>query len=326
MLNRRPELKKSLNRLALLKMQTDLANSIAHLSGSIVAGDPALFYDHIRWTENYYRHRGVKSDILFAQLDALLRSIMEFELQDGDNTPSGIIHSGIDWLKKHRSLPPSDEEIPVSPEGLTYAAMLLEGDEVKAEKFIHDLLIQKWGIEEIITDVAQQALCEVGRRWHTNQISSKRENCASRINRSIIMDLFKPDSKPVPVIGKCALYSPAGELHNMGISIFGELIKQKGFEVHKFGPNIPDSEFIACLLTLRPDALAISITMAYDLAYLDIVLRKIRQNSELANMIIVVGGYLAGKLKSNDELYGADIITKDMDVGINSVLDAIQVE
>lgn len=326
LLNRRPDLKKSLNRLALLKMHTNLANSIAHLSGAIVADDPALFHDHIRWTENYYRHRGVKSDILVAQLEALLRSIMEYEITNGNNTSSGIIYSGIDWLKKHRNAPSSDEEKPVCPEGLAYAAILLEGDEEKAEKFIHDLLQKKWGIQEIITDVAEQALFEVGRKWHTNQISSKRENCASRINRSIIMDLFKRDDKPVPVIGKCALYSPAGELHNLGISIFGELIKQKGFQVHKFGPNIPDSEFLACLLTVRPDALAISITMAYDLAYLDVVLRKIRQNPELNDMIIVVGGYMACKLKSADQLYGADIIARDLEHGINSVSETIQVE
>ena len=326
LLNRRPELKNSLNRLALLKMHTDLANSIAYLSGAIVADDPALFHDHIIWTDNYYRHRGVKSEILTAQLEALLRSIREFEIQDGDNNPSCILHSGIDWLNRHRSLPSSDAEKPVCPEGLAYAAILLEGDEKKAVKFIHDLLQQKWGIEEVITDVTQQALCEVGRRWHTNQISSKRENCASRINRSIIMEFFKRNNEPVPVIGKCALYSPAGELHNLGISFFGELIKQKGFEVHKFGPNIPDSEFIACLLTLRPDALAISITMAYDLAYLDVLLHKIRQNHELANMMIVIGGYLAGKLKSVAQLHGADVIARDLNHGINSVLETIHVE
>jgi methanogenic corrinoid protein MtbC1 len=326
LLNRRPELKQSLNRLALLKMHTDLVNSIAHLSGAIVAADPALFYDHIKWTDNYYRYRGVKSEILLAQLEALLRSIREFEMHDGDNTPSGILYSGIDWLNNHRNLPSSEEEIIVSPEALVYAAILLEGDEKEAEKFIHELLHQNWGIEEVITDVSQQALCEVGRRWHTNQISSKRENCASRINRSIIMELLKRNFEPVPVIGKCALYSPAGELHNLGISIFGELIKLKGFEVQKFGPNIPDSEFIACLLTLRPDALAISVTMAYDLAYLDVVLQKIRQNHELDNMMIVVGGYMSGKLKSANQLPGSDVIARDLEHGINSVLETIKVE
>ncbi|TVQ14581.1 MAG: hypothetical protein EA364_04265, partial [Balneolaceae bacterium] len=161
LLNRRPDLKKSLNRLALLKMHSDLTNSIAHLSGSIVAEDPDLFYDHIKWTENYYRHRGVKPGILVDQLEALLKSIREFELLDSDNTASGIIYSGIEWLGNHRNSPTTNEEIPVSPEGLEYAAILLDGDELNAENYINELIEQKWAIEEIITDVMQPALYEV---------------------------------------------------------------------------------------------------------------------------------------------------------------------
>lgn len=326
LLNRRPELKKSLNRPTLLKMHSDLTNSIAHLSGSIVAEDPELFHDHIKWTESYYVHRGLKPEILPDLLSVLNHSITECAYAIGDNTPSEFIRSGIEWLRKHRIAPTADEENPVCPEGYTFAAILLEDDLEKARAFIDDLIKQKWNVEEIVTDVVQAALSEIGSKWHTNHISSKREHAASKISRTVILDLLINQPKSESINGKCALYSPSGELHNLGITIFGELLKNQGIEVHKFGPNIRDSEFITCLQTIKPDALAISITMASDLAHLALILTKIRQTGDLEKLPIVVGGYLAGKLKSKNQLAGIDIIRCDLQQGINTIKKAIQVE
>ncbi|MFU8860017.1 MAG: B12-binding domain-containing protein [Cyclonatronaceae bacterium] len=253
-------------------------------------------------------------------------SISEITCSSGDDTPTEIIHSGIEWLHNHRTASINDEENPVSPEGHAYAAILLEDDLEKARTYIDELIRQQWNIEEIITDVVQNALSEIGSKWHTNQISSKRENTASKINRSVILDLLKNDLRGISVTGLCALYSPSGELHNLGLTLVGELLKNQGIDVQKFGPNIRDSEFITCLQTLRPDALAVSITMASDLPNLAVVLNKIRQNPELDSMTIVVGGYLAGKLTSKGQLPGADVITNDLREGINSIKKSIQVE
>jgi MerR family transcriptional regulator, light-induced transcriptional regulator len=328
LLSKRPELKKSLNRIALLKMHSDLSNSIAHLSGSLVVDDPDLFQDHIKWTEHYYRHRGIRPDILADQLEALSESISEFESYLEDSAPREALIHGMEWLHQHNYSVITDVEIPMCPEALEYTRILLDGDRQRAKSFIHDLKDAKWKTEEITTDVVQAAMYEIGRLWHTNQISSRRENTASKINRSVIMGLFSRSEtdRPGEAKGICALYSPSGELHDLGIAILGEILKEHGLDVRKYGPNIPDHELINCLMPLKPDVMAVSITMAYDLAHLELLFDKIRSIEELGGMKIVVGGYMASKLKSAEQLSGADVIARNLNHGIDSILKAVQVE
>jgi MerR family transcriptional regulator, light-induced transcriptional regulator len=327
LLAKRPDLKKRLNRLALLKMHRDLSDSIANLCGSIVAEDPGLFRDHIIWTENYYRFRGINTEVLFDQMEALKKSILEASTTGLESAPCDYLTDGMAYLQKYRSGSiPTDVMQLSSSVSIVYAHLLLDMDKRAAESYIGDLLESRWEIEDIISMITQPALNEIGRLWHTNQISSRMESNASRLNREIILGLFDKGIKPEPTRGTCALYSPAGEMHDLGITILTQLLHHKSIRVLQFRPNIPDHELIELLIKNKPSVLGVSITMAYGLVPFELLTEKIKKQSELAGMKIIIGGYLANKLKKTGYFHGTDAIVKDLKQGIKTIVESIEFE
>ncbi|MCP3136760.1 cobalamin-dependent protein [Pyxidicoccus sp. QH1ED-7-1] len=137
-------------------------------------------------------------------------------------------------------------------------------------------------------EVIQEAQYEIGRLWQENIISVAQEHLATAISQLALAHLYRhlprdPDNGKV-VMMACV----KDELHEMGPRMASDFLEMAGFDVRFLGANVPPEHLARMLREVRPDLLALSVTMTYHLPQLREAVAHARE--ALPGIPIAVGG------------------------------------
>ncbi|NTX05637.1 cobalamin B12-binding domain-containing protein [Myxococcus sp. CA040A] len=138
-------------------------------------------------------------------------------------------------------------------------------------------------------DVIQQAQYEIGRLWQENVISVAQEHLATAISQLALAHLYRHLPRDPPN-GKLVMMSCVeGELHEMGARMASDFLEMAGFEVRFLGASVPPEHLARLLREVKPDLLALSVTMSYHLPALRRAVEHARE--ALPDVPIAVGGH-----------------------------------
>lgn len=144
------------------------------------------------------------------------------------------------------------------------------------------------GIAQLQSSVLREAQREIGRLWQENQISVAQEHMATAISNTALSYLYEAAPR-APANGKCVLVSCVeGELHDFPARLVADGLDLAGFEVRYLGANVPTESLIESVHKERPDLVALSATMAFNLPALQSCVRRLRMN--VGPLPIMVGG------------------------------------
>jgi methanogenic corrinoid protein MtbC1 len=143
-----------------------------------------------------------------------------------------------------------------------YAAALLFGDEIAAEKTIRDALDAKLSTAEIDDEIIAPAMWLVGDLWERGELSVAEEHIATEISLRMLA-LQREAQRLVQTRGdhRVMLAAPAGELHVVALRMIGNLLRNTGYDVVMIGPDVPPEALAIAVLRHRPDVLCLSATM-----------------------------------------------------------------
>jgi methanogenic corrinoid protein MtbC1 len=191
-----------------------------------------------------------------------------------------------------------------------FVELLISGNYSKCSEFVHDNLKVNT-IPELYENIIKKALYEIGELWETNKISVATEHLASSIVEAILNELYgqiiSAERNTKKVIGACV----ENEFHQIGIKMITDVFEMNGWNAYIIGANTPTKELISFTNRVKPDILAISLSLYFNLPILENMLQKFR--NEFPDLTILVGGqaFLRGGhdvvLKYDNVVYVPDI-------------------
>lgn len=147
-----------------------------------------------------------------------------------------------------------------------YVQAQLAGDRAEAVRLVMDEGLGA-GIDPGVlqTDLIGAAQREIGRLWETNAITVAHEHQATAISQVALAHLY-PHLRRVAARGRVVVVAcVAGELHDMPARIASDALESAGYAVRFLGADVPTDALARTVASLRPDAVALSVTMPFHL-------------------------------------------------------------
>lgn len=154
--------------------------------------------------------------------------------------------------------------------------------------------------------VLQPALYEVGILWEKNKISVAQEHLVSAIVARVMATVNLVMIEPVKYHGRVVVAACANEYHEIGAMMIADILEMDKWDVCYLGANVPAGDLLDHLRMFKPDVLALSVTMAFNVTKVHETVKQIRQDPQLSALNVVVGGRAFGADKDLWKQVGAD--------------------
>lgn len=165
-----------------------------------------------------------------------------------------------------------------------------------------DKLIATLSFEGAARDVILPYLRELGERWEREEVSVAQEHFASIVLRARLLGLARGWDRG---IGPRALLACApGELHELGLIVFGLLLRQRGWRITYLGADTPVDTLTAVAQQLAPAAVVLVALTPDRLGPLREPLTQLARSTRL-----LLGG--AGASRDLAAAVGAELLPDD---------------
>lgn len=128
--------------------------------------------------------------------------------------------------------------------------------------------------QQLVSDVLQPLLREVGERWHRGDFAISQERLVSTIVRrhvGLMLDAYDRNARRGPLV----FATLPGERHELGLLACAMMCASRGYKVHYLGPDLPAAEIARFARELGAPVVALSVVMHERLAELPTQLREL---------------------------------------------------
>lgn len=280
---RRPELRERYGERGFNHCVQDAAYHLQYLEQSLRLDNEQLFADYVRWAKIMLEARRVPVDDLIANL-GIVAEVVSKEVPAARTTIEAAIRS--------LNAPLQDEaENPHAELAGAYLRAVLAGERNVASTLIKDAIARGVTLRDVYLHVFQPAQHEIGRRWQRNEITVADEHLATAITQVIMSQLypllFSGPRKPRTFVSACV----GGELHEIGARMVADFFEMDGWNTYYLGANTPVEGIVKTICERNAHVAGISVTISYNLAVAEQVIRDIRKDARCNKTKILVGGY-----------------------------------
>jgi DNA-binding transcriptional MerR regulator len=160
----------------------------------------------------------------------------------------------------HAGVPESHAAAPTVSELSTALLKALDSFDEPGAQAVIDRLLSDLSLTAVLRDVIIPYLADLGERWHRGTASIAQEHFASNVIRGRLAGLARGwGSGQGP---RALLACPPGELHDMGLVIFGIVLNRNGWRIDYFGMNTPVEEIERCAEATRPALVVLAATVS----------------------------------------------------------------
>lgn len=106
------------------------------------------------------------------------------------------------------------------------------------------------------------------------------------------MDLLKPHfiKDEIPSLGKIVIGTVKGDLHDLGKTLVGIMLKGAGFEVIDLGKDVPPEKFIETAINESAQLIGMSALLTTTLPVMQEVIHLLKQNNLNNKIKTIIGG------------------------------------
>jgi methanogenic corrinoid protein MtbC1 len=154
--------------------------------------------------------------------------------------------------------------------------------------------------------VIQPSLYRIGTLWETSQISVAQEHLASSIAARVMTAMYLNISLPSERRGKALITSVPNEYHEIGPWMISDALELHGWEIRYLGANTPEDDLFEYLRDFRPDVLALSVTMPFNLQRAAEIVKRLRSDPGFSAVKVLLGGQAVAVNREIGEQLGSD--------------------
>ena len=215
-------------------------------------------------------------------------------------------------------------EVDISTADNIYLQHLLKGDIKEARNLIMTLHIQGMKIEYIYFNILEKALKEIGTLWEVGCIDVWKEHFISETTLDIMRELKSKEKRKKSKKASIITLNSSAEFHNIGLKMISDILELEGFNVIYLGSNVPTQSLIKAIEFEKPDFVAISVTLQYNMDSAAHMIGAIRSNFGKKCPKIIIGGTAFTNSETVCEATGADYYCASID-DIKAVMDMLKV-
>ena len=111
--------------------------------------------------------------------------------------------------------------------------------------------------EQVLLELVQPAMVEIGERWHRGEINVAVEHFATQFVRrklASLLNIFENTARRATVIVGCA----PGELHDLGVLLSALFLVRRGWHVIYLGPQAPLFDLLETVQSVKPTLVCLS--------------------------------------------------------------------
>lgn len=303
-----PKLKELYTERHRLLYLEDTRYHLSYLAESVAANELILFTEYLSWAKTFFSSLPIDENDLILNLILIRDTLGNYLEPEQESIVNSFMNAGIEKFKTQSTVQDSFivESNPLNAIATAYLSSLINGNKKTAHELIINAVQNGTAIKDIYINVFQATQKETGRLWQLGKITVAQEHFITAATQLVMAQLypylFTSTNKEKKIIVACA----AGELHEIGARMVADLFEMDGWNSYYFGANTPQSSLLKAVEMYKPNILAISATMTFNLNSVSELIGSVKSQSMTNNLKILVGGYpfnLADRLWQN---MGAD--------------------
>ena len=184
---------------------------------------------------------------------------------------------------------------------------------------------QKACIEALESEIPPYKAVSEGMGWGMKIVGEKYEAGEYFLSELIMaaevmkdgMKILEPHLKAgdVEIVGRVAIGTVKGDLHDIGKNLVATLLEAAGFAVTDLGVDVPAEKFISAIREHQTDILAMSTLLTTTMTGMDVVIRETERTGLRRKVKIIIGG--APITPEYARKIGADAAAKDAVEAVN---------
>ena len=168
-----------------------------------------------------------------------------------------------------------------------------------------DRALAAFSLDAVIGELLLPYLHDLGERWTWGEITVAQEHFASNLIRARLLALARSwDAGYGP---RALLACPEGELHDLGLVLFGVALARRGWRITFLGANTPVASLVAVADEIQPDAVVVSSSEAARLNDVRDGLFKLARSHRL--ILAGAGASEVSRSVAGAELFETDPVT-----------------
>ena len=207
---------------------------------------------------------------------------------------------------------------------LTYIKdALMRGDRENVVKLTRLALEEGIGIKVILDEGLISGMDIIGNRFKCNEIFIPEVLISAKAMHAGMAVLEPHFAKcGIRPIGKVAIGTVKGDLHDIGKNIVSMMLKGACFEVDDFGIDVDPSKFVEAARLGRVDIIAMSSLLTTSLASMGDTIKSLKDSDLRDKVKIMVGG--APVTQSFADSIGADCYARDAATAVDKAKELLK--
>jgi len=194
---------------------------------------------------------------------------------------------------------------------------LQRGDAEKVRELVKQALEEKLTPEEILNKGLIAGMDIIGAKFKKNEVYVPEVLIAARAMHSG-MDILRPKLVETGVknIGKIAIGTVKGDLHNIGKNLVKMMLEGAGFEVIDLGTDVSAEKFVEAVKVHQPNIIGMSALLTTTMVNMPEVIKALEAADLRDKVKIMIGG--APITQNYAEQIGADGYSPDAASAVDS--------
>jgi methanogenic corrinoid protein MtbC1 len=295
-LSSNPSINKLIGNNPLQVMYDNHGHHAAFMATVFSIGNYELLARTVPWVYRAYSAHKFSYDYFPLELKTWIQALEKHLTSDLTEE----IKSVYAWMiKRHENMiylsqTQEELELPISEDWLerknSFLTSLLEGDHKKCLEYAKESISTSKDIEQFYLHIIQPVMYEIGMLWERGTISVAQEHLASAIVGRVMASTSMLEVSPEKDMAKVVITSAPNEFHEIGAWMISDILEHEGWKVRYLGANTPTNDLLELLRSFQPKVLALSVTMPFNILKANEIIKTIKGDEELNQILVIVGG------------------------------------
>lgn len=264
------------------------------------------------WVYRAYHAHSFSYDYFPIALNAWIKAIDSVIVYRQMNSVKSVYQ----WMIKHHDdfidvSQNSSEQTPQTKHNYvhikdTFLKALLDGDHGICISLVKEHIRSSDDLQQLYLQVIQPSMYEIGMLWESGSISVAQEHLASAVVGRVLANVNAEKLRKSNSSGKIIVSASPNEYHEIGAWMISDMLRIDGWDVLYLGANTPANDLIDLAKSYKPDILAISVTMPFNLDRTKSLIEKTKKDHSLETTKIIVGGRAFNEFPGLWKHVGAD--------------------
>lgn len=187
---------------------------------------------------------------------------------------------------------------------------VIDGDLNATQDLVHKALAENIPPEKILADGLISAMSEVGRMFENGEIYVPEMLISARAMKGGLA-ILRPQlaAANIKAIGKVAIGTVQGDLHDIGKNLVGMMLEGAGFEVIDLGVDVSSEKYISAVMEHHPDLIGLSALLTTTMPRMKDIVLALKAAGLRDKVKVMIGGAPLTQQYATD--IGADIYAQD---------------